>query len=407
MGHPFTMLELEEAIARILGATPPPTVESVPLTDAHGRILLEPLRSPVNLPVFDNSAMDGYAVRAVDVAGATPNSPARLRVAGRVAAGEAFSGALPPHSCVRLFTGSPLPTGADAVVTQEDTRVPAETPGEVLVLSAVQPEENVRFKGEDIRQGAALASPGERLSARRIGLLAATGFERVRVGRQPVAGLLATGSELREAGQELGPGQIYESNRVAVAALARLAGAVPRIYPIVADSLAATESMLRQALAECDVVVSSGGVSVGEMDFVKQALASVGGELDYWKVNVKPGRPFVFGRLRGKLFFGLPGNPISALVAFLLLVRPALLRGQGATDVELPAQAGVLAEPLSNPGERRHFMRVRIDADQKVFSGGLQASHALSSAAAANGLVDVPPGAVLATGTTVQVKRWE
>ena len=181
-----------------------------------------------------------------------------------------------------------------------------------------------------------------------------------------MVGLLATGSELTEPGQPLAPGRIYESNRTALAALMERAGAVPKTFPLVADVLAGTSQALADAFNQCDAVVTSGGVSVGEMDFLKRAFEQIGGKLEFWKVAIKPGRPFVFGRYRGKLLFGLPGNPVSALVTFLLLVRPALLRWQGATDVSLPAHPGVLAEPLANPGERRHFMRVKVDPSGKV-----------------------------------------
>jgi molybdopterin molybdotransferase len=232
------------------------------------------------------------------------------------------------------------------------------------------------------------------------------GCARVLVGRRPVAGLLATGSELREPGQPLGPGQIYESNRPALAALVHGAGAVPRRFPLVADTLDATRSALAEALAQCDAVVSSGGVSIGEPDFIKDALAELGGSLEFWRVAMRPGRPFVFGRWREKLLFGLPGNPVSAVVAFLLLVRPALLRWQGAGEIDLPAHPGVLAEPLANPGAYPHFLRVRVDAAGQVYSTGLQASHALGSLAAANGLVQVPPHTTLPRSSTVSVRRW-
>jgi len=401
------MLEFEEALARVLAAVPAPTSESVTLNDALGRILFEPIRSPIDLPIFDNSAMDGYAVRASDVALAKPTSPVRLCLAGRVIAGQVFLGEVTAGTCVRLFTGSPLPHGADAVVMQEDTRVDSSAPGEVLILTQAQPGENVRPHGEDVRRGSLLAEAGNVLSVGRIGLLAAAGLARVYVGRQPVVGLLATGSELMEPGHPLGPGRIYESNRPALAALIGRAGAIPKAFPLVADALAATSSALAEAFSQCDAVVTSGGVSVGEMDFLKSAFEQIGGSLEFWNVAIKPGRPFVFGRLRGKLLFGVPGNPASAFVTFLLLVRPALLRWQGATDVSLPAHPGVLAEPLANHGDRRHFIRVKTDSAGTVRSSGIQASHALSSVAAANGLVDVPAHTALLAGTAVTVMRWE
>jgi molybdopterin molybdotransferase len=401
------MLQLEEALARILAAVPPPVAEPVPLSEAHGRILTEPVLCPIDLPPFDNSAMDGYAVRAADLEAATTESPARLRVIGRVAAGESFAAELAAGECVRLFTGSPLPRSADAVVMQEDTRPIADAPGEILVLDRVRPWENVRFAGEDLKRGAALAETGSRVTSCRLGLFGAAGMERVRVGHRPTVGLLATGSELVEPGQPLGPGQIYESNRLALTPLISRSGALPRIWPVVRDDLAGTRLALEQALSECDAVITSGGVSVGELDFVKRALTEQGGDLQIWKVAIKPGRPFVFGRCRGKFLFGLPGNPVSAVVTFLLLVRPALLRWQGAVDVQLPAHPGVLAEPLPNPGERRHFFRVKVDAAGRVHSAGIQASHILASLAAADGLVDVPPATTLPAGSSVQVLRWE
>ena len=401
------MIELEDARQQILAVMPTPVSERVPLGDAHERILAEPIAAPLDLPWFDHSAMDGYAVRTADVAAAKADSPVRLRVRGKVTAGEVFPGELTGGDCVRLFTGSPLPRGADAVIVQEDTRADANAPGEVLILSAVKRWENARLRGEDLKRGAALAEAGDVLTPGKISLLAAVGVGEARVGQRPTVGLLATGSELREAGQPLAPGQIHESNRIGLAAHARRAGAAPRIFPLVPDTLAATQAALEQAVSECDVVVTSGGVSVGETDFVKAAFERIGGRLQFWKVAIRPGRPFVFGRRGDKFLFGLPGNPVSALVTFLLLVRPALQRWQGAREVGMPAYPGVLAESLTNPGERRHFMRVRVDAAGNVLLAGLQASHALSSVAAANGLVDVPARTTLATGATVPVMRWD
>jgi molybdopterin molybdotransferase len=401
------MIELEDAVGRILKLVPGPAPEIVTLNEADGRVAAEPVLSPIDLPPFDNSAMDGYAVRAADVASANHSAPARLRQSGRVAAGETLGGELAPGTCVRLFTGSPLPRGADAVIMQEDTEQVPGAADEILMLESVKPWENVRLRGEDVRHGTVLAERWDALTPARVSLLAAAGLARVLVGKRPVAGLLATGSELQEPGQPLAPGQIYESNRLGLAALIRRAGALPKVLPLVADSLAATRLALDQAFDQCDVVITSGGVSVGELDFIKQAFEQTGGGLEFWKVAIKPGRPFVFGSCRGKLLFGLPGNPVSAMVTFLLLVRPALLRWQGTQDVSLPTHPGELNEPLANPGQRRHFLRVKVDAAGKVRSAGVQASHILSASAAANGLVDAPPGTTLPAGKTVSVIRWD
>lgn len=406
---------------------PAATGESVSLAAAPERVLNERVTAALDLPAFDNSAMDGYALRSSDVADARSSSPVRLRLCGRVAAGEEFAPEVLPGQCVRLFTGSPLPRGADAVVMQEDTRVDAVDPEQVLICDRVKPGENIRRRGLDVQRGAVIAGAGEVLTIGSMSLLAANGIAEVRVGERPRVALLATGSELCEAGQTLGAAQIYESNRLMLAELIRRAGGVPTVLPLVPDNAAATRRALEEAFEDHDIVVTSGGVSVGEMDFVKEAFEKLalwdertashgklpedyptrrGGLLQFWKVAVRPGKPFAFGRWREKFLFGLPGNPVSAFVTFLLLARPALRRWQGAADVALPTHTATLAEPLANPGERRHFMRVRVDAQGRVHSAGAQGSHALLSLAAANGLVDVPPGTTLAPGTSVAVIRW-
>ena|SRR5882724_8846297 len=405
--HSKRMLELEDALQRILEVIPQPIPESVPLAEATGRALLEPIFSPIDLPPFDNSAIDGYAVRAEDVAKANVESPISLRLQGRVAAGETFTARLEQGACIRLFTGSPLPHGADAAIMQEDTRVDAARPEQILILDRAKPLDNVRLRGGDIKMGDSLGRSGELLGIGLTSLIAASGTKKVVVGRRPTVGVLATGSELREAGQPLAAGEIYESNRVALASLLTRAGCVARIFPLVADVPDAVRSSLEQALNECDAIVTSGGVSVGEFDFIKSAFEAAGGELQFWRVAIKPGRPFVFGRYAGKFLFGLPGNPVSAFVTFLLLVRPAVLRWQGFRDISLPAHPGILAEVMSNRGSRRHFLRVKMDPGGNVSSAGIQASHVLSSLAAANGLLDVPPETTLPVGTAVQVMMWE
>jgi molybdopterin molybdotransferase len=403
------MIELEKAVESILASIPAPKAELVSLAEACHRVVAEKILATTALPPFDNSAVDGYAVRALDLAAASSQNPVSLHLSGRIAAGENFSGELSAGQCIRIFTGSTLPPGADAVVMQEDTRKAEDQSDKILMLDSVKPWENVRFRGEDIKRGTIIVAPGETLGAAHIGLLAASGLAQVPVNRRPSVALLATGSELKEAtaGSQLAPGQIYESNRAALAPLMAAVGAVPKIFPIVPDDAEATRAALSRAFAECDIVVTCGGVSVGEMDFVKSAFEELGGCLEFWKVAIKPGRPFVFGRHGEKLLFGLPGNPISAFVTFLLLARPALLRWQGATKVNLPASLGILAEPLSNPDSRRHFMRVAMNSKGEVRSAGTQASHVLSSLAVAEGMVDVPPKTTFAAGRTIQILRWE
>jgi len=399
------VLDLETALARVLAALPPPRAELLSLNQAADRVLVESVLSPSDLPLFDNSAMDGYAVRADDVRSATLESPVRLRIKARIPAGEFYEGEVITGECARLFTGSPMPRGADAVVMQEDTRVEASQPEEVLICDSAKKGENVRRQGEDLRSGTTVLEKGAELTPAAIGLLAAAGVSQVSVGTRPIIGLLATGSELREPGEHLSPGQIYESNRAMLAPLVASAGGISKIYPIIPDTLPATRSALEHAFNECDYVITSGGVSVGEMDFVKAAFEALGGELSFWKVAIRPGKPFVFGRRGEKILFGLPGNPVSAFVTFLLLVRPALRHWQGARDVSLPTQSGILGEAVSNPGERRHFMRVKVNEKGEVCSAGAQASHVLTSLADANGLLDVSPQATLAGGSMVRVMR--
>ncbi len=403
------MLELEDALQRILDALPPPRAQTLPLARADGRVLLEPAIARVDLPGFDNSAVDGYAVRAADVAGARPDSPVRLRLVARIAAGQPAAIRLEPGQCARVFTGSCLPSGADAVLMQETVTTDPSDAQWIVIRQPVQPSEHLRRRAEDVARGAMLVGAGERLTPLKLALLAAAGIAEVRVGTPPRVVLLATGSELYEPGavSELPPGGIYESNRIALAALTARAGGLPVLLPPVADVPEAIAEGLQRALEAGDLVVSSGGVSVGEFDHVKSVFTRLGGRVAFWRVAMKPGRPFVFGWREGKFFFGLPGNPVSALVTFLLLVRPALLRWQGARDVSPPTQWGELAQRLDNPDERRHFVRVRVDDTGRVWSAGRQASHLLGSLAAADGLVDVAPRSALPEGSRVKVLRWD
>jgi len=400
------MLTLEDAQNRLLDAIQPLPPESIPLRHGLGRFLARDQIAPLDLPLFDNSAMDGYAVQAKDVAQATENNPVPLKLVAQVPAGTVAPHPLQPGQCIRIYTGSAVPEGADAVVMQEDTTTDPAHPGQVLFLDRVKPWENLRLRGEDIKQGKLLIRAGERINASRLALIGAMGQDTLQVGTRPMVGIMATGSELLEPGQIIQPGKIFESNRLMLATLAAQVGARTKVYPLVPDSLADTQTTLETALQECDAVVTSGGVSVGDLDFVKPAFEKVGGKLDFWKVAMKPGKPFVFGSREGVFWFGLPGNPVSALVTFLMLAGPALLKMQGATQVQLPATPGILGEPVSNPGDRRHFMRVHLDRTGHVFSTGTQASHIMSSLAAANGLIDVPPQTEWAKGERVMVLSW-
>ena len=396
------MLQLEEARERILAAVRPLPMERVSLAEATRRIVAADLSASIDLPAFDNSAMDGYAVHANDLKAASADHPVRLRVTAHVPAGAKQMETIGAGQCARIFTGSPIPKGPDAVVMQEDV---VREGDHVLFRESVKPWENVRFRGEDVKAGVVVLKAGECVTAGATALLGALGISEVAVHRRPVVGMLATGNELRDPGQPLQPSEIYESNRIALAALLSDAGALPRLFPIVPDTLEATRDALRLAFDECDVVVTSGGVSVGELDFVKDAFRELGGTVDFWRVAIRPGKPFVFGTLGEKLLCGLPGNPVSAFVTAALLVWPVILRLQGAHEVELPTQFAIAKDAFVNKTDRRHFIRVRVDKEGHVSLTRLQASHALGSLAVANGLIDVPPGGVIERGATVRVLR--
>ena len=397
------MLSLEEAVERSLAAAALLEREAVPVDGAAGRFAAVDAYAGVSLPDFDNSAMDGYAVRSSDLPNASAGSPVELSCVGVIPAGTHPVDMVDKGTCMRIFTGSPIPRGADAVIMQEDCSSTRGDDSTVRCNDSVKPWENIRLKGKDVCEGDPVITAGTRITAGTIGLLAATGHDSIEVGLRPKVGLVATGSELVEPPSDLKPGEIYESNRAMLASLVARANGLPTPYPIVPDSLEDTVTALKRALAENDAVLTSGGVSVGDHDHVKPAIEQLGGSLDFWKVAVKPGKPFVLGQVGGKPLFGLPGNPVSALVTYLLMVRPALLKIQGAAEWRLAKRPGRLAGELANKGDRRHFVRVTIDDCGLVRSTGGQHSHLLGSLARANGLVDLTPGTRLAKDDPVDV----
>ena len=383
--------------ARVLGE-----VETVSTFDADGRVLAEDLVSALHVPPQDNSSMDGYAVRCADVV-AVQAIGGVLPVSQRIAAGS--SGVpLAPMSVARIFTGAPIPVGADAVVMQEDcVDLPAE--GGVQVKVAPAPGQWIRRAGEDVALGAVVLSKGARLTPASLGLAASIGLPVLSVVRRPKVALFSTGDELVMPGdvapQHMRPGAIYNSNRFFLRALLLRLGCEVTDLGIVPDRFEATVDALRNAARQHDLILTSGGVSVGEEDHIKPAVQSLG-RLDVWQVAIKPGKPFAYGRVDGAHFMGLPGNPVSSFVTFLLLVRPFLLRLQGATATA-PESVAIRADfAWARADKRREFLRVRRNA-----AGGLdlfdnQSSGVLTSAVWADGLVDNPPGQIIAPGNMVQ-----
>lgn len=385
------MISVPEAQARIVEAVSPFPCQALALAEAWGRVLTKPINASIPSPVFDNSAMDGYALRAADTAAAGPGSPVSLFVAATVPAGICLKSPLKPGEAMRIFTGAKIPEGADAVVKQEDV----ERAGEAIRLSRpVSGGENIRRRGEELEIGAEILGPGRPLQAAALALLAGFGFERVEVHAAPRVGILVTGSELVPPGVPLEPAQIYESNSFGLNAALQELGLVPAFAERCRDRREDLQWALAEGLQRADFLIVTGGVSVGDFDFVKEAAADAGVREVFWKVRQKPGKPVFFGKKEeGKCLFGLPGNPASALVCFYEYVRPALLRALGARKLFLPALRLPLAQGLKKKPGLRHFLKARADLggappSLHILEG--QGSHLMRSFAAANALAVLP-----------------
>jgi molybdopterin molybdotransferase len=389
------LLSVEAALERILERANVLAAERVALADAAGRVLAEPALARVDLPPFASSAMDGYAVRAAD-------TPGDLPVALHVAAGRPASDPLPAGAAAAIATGGAVPEGADAVVPVELT---VETDGRVEIEPEARPGQHVRPRGSDVRSGDIVVERGTRLTATQIGALAAGGVAEVSCARRPRVSVLATGSELRAPGETLGPGEIFDSNRIMVGTLLSASGAIVELLPVVEDDESAHRDALVRAFA-ADAVVTSGGVSMGPHDLVRRVEAELGVEEIFWGVAVKPGKPLSFGVRERTLVFGLPGNPVSSLVGSLLFVRPALLALQGVSDPRPQYRHGLTAIGLRRNTHRDEFVRARTHADETAtrlepILG--QESHMIVRAATADALVHVPRGeGEIAEGTAVR-----
>jgi molybdopterin molybdotransferase len=387
------MLTERDALSAILAAIRPLEAEELRLFEAGNRILAETVLARVSLPRFDNSSMDGYAVRSADaVVGAV------LRIAGEQAAGPDQGLKVQVGTAVRVYTGAPIPEGANAVVMQED----CDRHGDHLTIrEPVAPGEFIRLRGGDLCEGQKIADAGVRLNGPMLATLASQGIERIHVYRRPKAAVLATGSELKRPGELLGAGEIYETNRVMLQELIRNAGGIPRLFDPIPDQEDKHLRAFREAASD-DVIVIAGGVSVGERDLVKSTLKKLGCEIELWRVAVRPGKPFLFGRLNDKWVFGLPGNPVSAFVTFLLFVRPALLAMQGWRGDPLTKTQALLSKAVTNKGERPHYLRGQLEEGRFIpFEN--QESHALFALSRANALLKVGAGQQIPEHQTVEV----
>ena len=390
------LIEYHEAIRLLLGhARPVEETETLDLADALGRVLAEAVQSTVDVPPLDNSAMDGYAVRADEV---EPGKP--MPVSQRIPAGSVGC-ELEPGSCARIFTGAPLPPGADSVIMQERAN---EQPEGVAFEAAPPPGDNVRRAGTDIRAGSSILEAGVMLDSQHLGLAASVGITRMTVRRRLTVATFFTGDELVEPGKPLGEGQIYNSNQYHLNALMRRFECDVITFGIVEDSLEATRYTIREAAAKADLIITSGGVSVGEEDHVRNAIEELG-SISMWRLKIKPGKPLVLGHVDATPIIGLPGNPVSAFVTCLLFVHPFLRKMQGQEEV-LPVSYPVKADfEWRRPGIRREFLRGKVRNDDGVAFAEIypkQGSDVLSSTVWANGLVVIPEESVIARGESVQ-----
>jgi molybdopterin molybdotransferase len=403
-------VSVDAALQRIIGGISPLPAVKLPLLDAVGLTLAETIIADTDIPPFRNSAMDGYAVRAGDVAGACAEQPVSLWVIADIAAGHPCDLHLEPGQAARIMTGAPVPLGADTVVRFEDTSealaAHRHDPTQVVVLHAPSPGDNVRAAGEDVRAGQAILPAGTPLQPAAIGVLAALGRAHVRVHRRPRVAIIATGDEVVGLDVTPGPGQIRDSNSYTLACLVRAWGGEPTLLGIAADRLAAVRRLLADA-RPYDLVVSSAGVSVGDFDVVKTALRAEG-RIELWQVNMKPGKPLAFGWLGRTPFLGLPGNPVAAMVSMTLFGRPLVLRLLGRNELRPPMLRARALDRLDNGSARRHYVRVHVERQTDGGYGARmvsnQGSGVLTSMIEANGLAIVPEGVTaIPAGQPVEV----
>jgi molybdopterin molybdotransferase len=397
-------ITVAEAREIILGAIRPLGAEKVAIPESLGRVLAESVGSPWDIPPLDNTAMDGFAVRAADVAGASVDRPAILEVIEDLPAGRIAARTVAAGTAIRIMTGAPIPAGADAIVRVEDTRSEGT---KVRILAAVPPGEHIRCAGEDVREGEKVLEAGAVLGPAAVGMLASLGRAFVLVTQRPRVAVLSTGDELVDVDGDRRDGRIIASNSYSLAAQVRECGGIPVSLGIAPDAQEAIEARLRDAMG-CDVILSSGGVSVGDHDFIKDVLRSLGSDMKFWRVAMKPGHPLVFGLLGGRPTFGLPGNPVSCMVSFEQFVRPALLQMMGHRSLFRPVVRARLRETLRQKPGRTTFVRAVVTREGNAFSvrsTGTQSSGALTSMLRANGLLVFPSDrAELPEGSEAEVQ---
>ena len=397
------MLSVKEARQQMLNTIPVLPTENRDILSCANYVLAEALHAEENIPPFDNSAMDGYAVRAADVQNASEAKPAVLSIVETIAAGYAPTKQIATGQASRIMTGAMMPEGADAVVMQEVTQRAGD---EVKIFESIDKTGNVRFTGESVAEGQQVMEKGKHLRPPEISMLASLNRPEATVYRKPTVAIVSTGDELLLLGEPLEPGKIRESNRYGLYAQVEEAGGIPINMGIAPDNEAEIERIFRAALAKSDALITSGGVSVGDHDFVISVLERLG-EVNFWRVAMKPGKPQAYGIADGKPIFGLPGNPVSSLVVFELFVRPALLKMAGHTELLRPTFKATLAEPVTNRDGRVNYMRAILKESNGLYTAettGPQGSGILHSLVLANGLITIPSGATLDAGEIVDAQ---
>ncbi len=395
------MLSVEEALQKILDEVDMLEAESVPILESLGQVLAEDVKSDINVPPLDNSAMDGYAVRSADTKGASPQTPKYLKVIDTVMAGAISKKEVGPGMAIRIMTGAPIPRGADSMVQFERTdEEKNKDKTRVGVLEEIRPGLNIRRAGEDVARGATVLRKGTIIRPSEIGMMASTGCSQAKVIRRPVVAVLSTGNELVELDNKLPEGKIYDSNAYSIASLVKRYGCIPKVLGIARDDEVELVSKLKQA-QDADMLLTTGGVSMGDYDMVKDIIAR-DGEMVFWQVRVKPGKPLAFGKIKGRdkngkaksiPHLGLPGNAVSCMVSFELFVRPALLKMMGKKNIAKPVVEAILEDGVQNDAGRRLYNRAIVakrDGHYYARLTGPQGSGILTSMSLANGLVLIP-----------------
>jgi molybdopterin molybdotransferase len=389
------MVSIEEARQIVLAQAKRLPVVTVPLLESLGMVLAENVRSPWDIPAADNSAMDGYAYAHNSLQGLS------LQVCGFLPAGTIWTEAIPPGQTIKIMTGAQIPPGCDTVVPVEDVLESSEG---IKLKGESKPGSHVRKRGEDVRTDELVFTAGTLIRPQEVGMLASFGMTKVHVYRKPVVAILATGDELVEPGEVRLPGKIVNSNSLSVAAQVLEAGGTPIMLGIARDDREITRDMLQKGL-QADVIITSGGVSVGDHDFVKEVIEEMGGELEFWKINMKPGKPLAFAVVADKPLFALPGNPVAAMVGFEMFVRPALLAMMGHARIIRPLIRAVATEAIRNKGDRPHLIRAMVDLQDGKYhlkTTGNQGSARLSSLTLGNALILIPAGTVIDVGYDVE-----